>query len=88
MERIEKFKAREVVENDWVERVENGDIRKCSMCGMYVFVEDFSSEYRGDKAMCYDVCQDCIDKHENGEDIVEEEEFYIEDILDMLDSEE
>lgn len=79
--KISKYKAREVVENNWIREVDNGNIRKCHYCGYYVNVEDFSSEYEDELGLIENICEDCLDKHQNGlyDQIIYEENEYIED---------
>ncbi len=55
--------AKEIAEEDsLIKELERGNIRQCSFCGLYVEVEEFSSEREINSSTFYDICDDCSDK--------------------------
>lgn len=88
MKEITWWTAEQIAEeSSLIRRVENGDIRQCSICGAYVNVEDFSSESR--IKYLYEVCIECEsileDNPEALIDVVEEYSYddYISDEYDV-----
>lgn len=81
---IDKWDAEEIANDESLIRSveEYHSIRHCSFCGKYVRVEEFSSEkIMKDGTYEEDICDDCVEKLENGEEISYCDEEY-EDFLD------
>lgn len=65
-----------------VKHAEYGNIRKCSECGFYVSVSEFSGERDINEQTYYDICDRCSDMLEISISSVYMEDEYYEDILE------
>lgn len=79
---MEKWTAQEIASDKYlIKRVEEYMIRKCSYCGCYVEVYDYSGEHKTKDGTLFDICDECTEKYENDEKIEEIEPDYYEDYL-------